>query len=196
MGCSKLRVLALYEQQEMRTRMQRLLVYHFNRPELAAGLPGDEIVEFGCHTEVPLCTGLRSRCPTAATTTGAEHSPTPCPDSKSRAPGSWLVETDYDAEEWDHQRRAARREEEGAVGPYALDAKPGASRHLARHGVLAQFLTPTTRKPRSKKKERKAETPLKALGMQLATDFPGPAVRLTYLRSLPVETRPERAPTP
>ncbi|OYP19187.1 hypothetical protein CFC35_35775 [Streptomyces sp. FBKL.4005] len=33
-GCERLRILALYQHQEMRTRMQRLLAYHFNRPDL------------------------------------------------------------------------------------------------------------------------------------------------------------------
>ncbi|MEU5109807.1 hypothetical protein AB0H07_47535 [Streptomyces sp. NPDC021354] len=53
-GCSKLRVLALYRHQDMRTRMQRLLAYHFNQPHLADGMPDDEIVQLGCHTEVLL----------------------------------------------------------------------------------------------------------------------------------------------
>ncbi|MEU5109806.1 hypothetical protein AB0H07_47530 [Streptomyces sp. NPDC021354] len=39
--------------------------------------------------------------------------------------------------------------------------------------MIAQFLTPETEKRRSKKKEREAQTPLEALGMELAADFPG-----------------------
>ncbi|MFJ6825486.1 hypothetical protein ACIQRJ_34310 [Streptomyces niveus] len=172
-GVSRLRILALYEHQEMRTRMQRLLAYHFNRPDLAAGIPEDEIVELGCHTQV-----LLHRAPELLSH-GGHHArrgalTDALPGLEAEGTGVLaLVETDYDAKEWGRQRRAARREEEGAVDPYTLDAKPEVSRHLARHGVLAQFLTPTTKKLRSKKKEREGETPLEALGMELAADFPG-----------------------
>ncbi|MFE2971702.1 RNaseH domain-containing protein [Streptomyces sp. NPDC059340] len=172
-GCSKLRVLALYEHQEMRTRMQRLLAYHFNRPDLADGMPEDKIVELGCHTEV-----LLHRAPELLSH-GDHHDrrgalTDALPGLTAEGAGVLaLVETEYDAKEWGRQRRAARREEEGAVDPYTLDAKPEVSRHLARHGVLAQFLTPETKKRRSKKKEREAETPLEALGMELAADYPG-----------------------
>lgn len=172
-GCSKLRILALYEHQEMRTRMQRLLAYHFNRPDLADGMPDDEIVELGCHTEVLLhrAAELLSH--------GSHHDrrgalTDALPGLEAKDTGVLaLVETEYDAKEWGRQRRAARRQEEGAVDPYTLDAKPEISRHLAGHGVLAQFLTPTTKKLRSKKKEREAESPLEALGVALAADFPG-----------------------
>lgn len=172
-GCSRLRILALYEHQEMRTRMQRLLAYHFNRPDLADGMPDDEIVELGCHTEV-----LLHRAPQLLSHGGHHDRRGALTDA---LPGLTaedtgvlaLVETEYDAKEWGRQRRAARRGEEGAGDPYTLDAKPEVSRHLARHGVLAQFLTPTTKKLRSKKKERKAASPLDALGMELAADFPG-----------------------
>ncbi|MFD6150208.1 RNaseH domain-containing protein [Streptomyces sp. NPDC060243] len=172
-GCSKLRILGLYEHQEMRTRMQRLLAYHFNRPELADGMPDDEVVELDCHTEV-----LLHRAPellshgTHHDRRGALTDALPGLDAQDTGVLA-LVETEYNAKEWGRQRRAAHRKEEGAVDPYTLDAKPEVSRHLARHGVLAQFLTPTTKKLRSKKKEREATTPLEALGMELAADFPG-----------------------
>ncbi|MEV8395282.1 MULTISPECIES: RNaseH domain-containing protein [unclassified Streptomyces] len=182
-GCSKLRILALYEHQEMRTRMQRLLAYHFNRPDLASGMPDDEIVELGCHTEV-----LLHRAPELLSHGGHHDQRGALTDALPglEAEGTGvlaLVETEYDAKEWGRQRRAARRGEEGAVDPYTLDAKPEVSRHLARHGVLAQFLTPTTKKLRSKKKEREAETPLEALGMELAADFPGHMAIGDMLRS-------------
>ncbi|GHJ39453.1 RNaseH domain-containing protein [Streptomyces sp. TS71-3] len=182
-GCSRLRILALYEHQEMRTRMQRLLAYHFNRPDLADGMPDDEIVALGCHTEV-----LLHRAPELLSH-GGHHDrrgalTDALPGLAAEDTGVLaLVETEYDAKEWGRQRRAARREEEGAVDPYTLDAKPEISRHLARHGVLAQFLTPTTKKLRSKKKERDATSPLEALGMELAADFPGHMAIGDVLRS-------------
>ncbi|MEW2084949.1 RNaseH domain-containing protein [Streptomyces sp. NPDC005283] len=172
-GCSKLRVLALYQHQEMRTRMQRLLAYHFGRPDLADGMPDDEIVQLGCHTEVLLHRAPQLLCHSEHHDRRGELTDA-LPGLAAEDTGVVaLVETEYDAKEWGRRRRAARREEEGAVDPYALDAKPEVSRHLARHGVLAQFLTPETRKRRSKKKEREAASPLEALGMELAADFPG-----------------------
>ncbi|AJC62086.1 RNaseH domain-containing protein [Streptomyces sp. 769] len=172
-GCTKLRVLALYQHQEMRTRMQRLLAYHFNRPDLAEGMPDDEVVQLSCRTEV-----LLHRAPQLLAhgdhhdQRGALTDALPGLEAENTGVLA-LVETEYDAKEWGRQRRAARREEEGAINPYTLDAKPEVSRHLARHGVIAQFLTPETKKRRSKKKEREATSALEALGMELASDFPG-----------------------
>ncbi|CAM2807891.1 RNaseH domain-containing protein [Streptomyces albus] len=172
-GCSKLRVLALYEHQEMRTRMQRLLAYHFNRPDLADGMPDDKIVHLGCHTEV-----LLHRAPELLAH-GRHHDrrgalTDALPGLAAENTGILaLVETEYDAKEWGRQRRAARRGEEGALDPYELDAKPEVSRHLARHGVIAQFLTPETKKRRSKKKAREATSPLETLGRELDADYPG-----------------------
>ncbi|MFF4316981.1 RNaseH domain-containing protein [Streptomyces sp. NPDC001507] len=172
-SCSKLRVLALYQHQDMRTRMQRLLAYHFNQPHLADGMPDDEIVQLGCRTEV-----LLHRAPMLLSH-GSHHDrrgalTDALPGLQAEDTGVLaLVETEYDAKDWGRKRRAARRGEDGTVDPYTLDAKPEVSRHLARHGVLAQFLTPETKKRRSKKKEREAQTPLEALGMELAADFPG-----------------------
>ncbi|WP_055557107.1 RNaseH domain-containing protein [Streptomyces sp. NBRC 110028] len=183
-GCSKLRVLALYEHQEMRTRMQRLLAYHFNRPDLADGMPEDEVVQLGCHAEV-----LLHRAPQLLShgdhhdLRGALADSLPGLEAKDTGVLA-LVETEYDAKEWGRQRRAARREEDGAVDPYVLDAKPEVSRHLARHGMIAQFLTPETRKRRSKKKEREPASPLEALGMELAADFPGHNAIGDMLRSV------------
>jgi hypothetical protein len=173
-GCSRLRILALYQHQTMRTRMQRLLAYHFARPDLADGMPDDRVVELGCHTEVLLHRAFDllahgdhhdRRAALTAQLPGLQ-----APDGTGVLA---LVETEYNAKEWSRQRRAARARVEGAVDPYERDAKPEVSRHLARHNVIAQFLTPATKTLRSKKKAREATSPLEALGMQLAADFPG-----------------------
>ena len=87
-GCSKLRILALYQHQDMRTRMQRLLACHFNQPHLADSMPTTNSFNSAA-TPRYCCTGPLSCCPTAALAAGAAHSPTPCPDSKPPAPGSW-----------------------------------------------------------------------------------------------------------
>ncbi|MEV5283472.1 RNaseH domain-containing protein [Streptomyces sp. NPDC052811] len=171
-GCTRLRVLALYQHQDMRTRMQRLIAYHFNRPDLADGMPEDTVVELGPHAEVVL------HCAPELLTHG-DHSQRAAltaqlpglsaPDTGVLA----LCETQYDEKEWRRQRRAVRHKVEGAVDPYPLDAKPYVSRYLAGHGVIAQFLKPISRPMRSKKKERETTTALESLGKELAADFPG-----------------------
>ncbi|MGW1871402.1 pPIWI_RE module domain-containing protein, partial [Streptomyces mauvecolor] len=172
-GCSKLRILILYRSQDMRTRMQRLIAYHFNRPDLADGMPEDTVVELGPHAEALLHSAPEFLAH------GAHHAQRPAlaaqipgltaPDTGVLA----LCETTFDQKAWSRQRREARAKVEGAVDPYPLDAKPYVSRHLADHGVIAQFLTPSSKQYRSKKKERATTTPLEALGKELAADFPG-----------------------
>jgi hypothetical protein len=106
--------------------------HHVNRPDLADGMPEDEVVELGCHTEVLLhrVSELLSH--------GDRHDrrgalADAVPGLVAEDPGVLaLVETGYDAKEWG-RRHAARREEEGGVAPYMLDAKREVSRHLARH---------------------------------------------------------------
>ncbi|MFI1502569.1 RNaseH domain-containing protein [Streptomyces platensis] len=173
-GASRLRILALYQHQEMRTRMQRLLAYHFNKPELANGMPEDQVVELGCQTEVVF------HCAPELLAHG--------PDDKHtwrrelvdaiphlEAPGTGvlaLCETLYDARAWSRQRRE-RKFDKSLPDPDALDAKPHVSRYLAQRGVLAQFLNHNFKPRRSKKTERDPANALEALGMQLASDYPG-----------------------
>ncbi|MFJ9752621.1 RNaseH domain-containing protein [Streptomyces chartreusis] len=175
-GCSKLRILALYQHQDTRTRMQRLLAFHFNRPDMADGMSEDTIVPLGCHTEV-----LFHHAP-ALLTHGPHHNQraglTAALPGLNAPPHTHtgvlaLVETEYDQAQWDKQKRAAARSEEGAIDPYTLDAKPEISRHLAAHGVLAQFITPLKKKRKSKKADKEAATPLEVLAMELKSDFPG-----------------------
>lgn len=171
-GCSRLRILALYQHQDTRTRMQQLLAFHFNRPDLADGMAEDTVIPLGCHTEVlfhhaPELLAHGPHDQRAALTAALPG--LSAPDTGVLA----LVETEYDQAQWGKQKRAAARGEEGAVDPYPLDAKPVVSRLLADHGVLAQFLTPLNKKRKSKKADKEATTALEALGMELKSDFPG-----------------------
>ncbi|MFG2925695.1 RNaseH domain-containing protein [Streptomyces sp. NPDC048305] len=173
-GCSRLRILALYQHQDTRTRMQRLLAYHFNRPELADRMPEDEVVALGCRAEV-----LFHHAP--ALLAHGDHAQRPglvadLPGLQADDTGVLaLVETEYDAKQWRKDRRDAAHNVEGAVDPYLIDAKPKVSRLLARHGVLAQFIT----KPKKKKRpapateEAQPTSPLSALGLELKSDHAG-----------------------
>ncbi|MER6445448.1 hypothetical protein [Streptomyces venezuelae] len=54
-GREHLRFLVLYRRQSERTRMQRLLAYHFNRPDLAASrMPENKVVPLTDHVEAYL----------------------------------------------------------------------------------------------------------------------------------------------
>ncbi|WNM32739.1 RNaseH domain-containing protein [Streptomyces sp. Li-HN-5-11] len=175
-GCERLRILALYRHQDMRTRMQRLLAYHFNRPDLAtAGLPDDRIVPVTEHVEVLLQAAPDllahgdhhdKRAALTRQLTGLQ-----APDGTRVLA---LCETEYDAKAWSRQRRASKVPGSATPDPYALDAKPHASRELARLGVLAQFLTPYKPGRRNpKKKDREITTDLQRLGRDLEGDHRG-----------------------
>ncbi|MGW2863286.1 RNaseH domain-containing protein [Streptomyces sp. NPDC001205] len=169
-GCQKLRVLALYRSQAMRTRMQQLLAYHFNRPELAStGIGENKPVHLTDHVEV-----IFQAAPELLAH-GEHHSQRPAlvrqlhgldapEDTRLLA----LCETEYDPKAWGRQRRASRKTDSTVVNPDTLDAKHRVNGELARHRVLAQFLTlykPGRRNPR--KKEREASTALDLLGLEL-----------------------------
>ncbi|MBT2539646.1 DUF3893 domain-containing protein [Streptomyces sp. ISL-44] len=175
-GRERLRFLVLYRHQNERTRMQRLLAYHFNRPDLAAaGMPENTAVSLTDHVEAFFQSAddlLRH---------GDHHRQRP--DLARRLEGLdapegtrllALCETEYDAKAWTRQRRASRRPDATVADPYDLDAKPHAVRELARLGVLTQFLTPHKpgrRNPR--KKARDIITAQDQLGSELAGDHRG-----------------------
>ncbi|MFJ3519844.1 RNaseH domain-containing protein [Streptomyces sp. NPDC090131] len=175
-GREHLRFLVLYRRQSERTRMQRLLAYHFNRPDLAAaGMPENKVVPLTDHVEAylqPADDLLRH---------GDHHAQRPALarqleglDAPEGTRLLALCETEYDAKAWARQRRASRKPDATVTDPYELDAKPHASRELARLGVLTQFLTPHKpgrRNPR--KKPREITTALDQLGSELAGDHRG-----------------------
>ncbi|MEI7030801.1 RNaseH domain-containing protein [Streptomyces pratensis] len=169
-GCRKLRILALYRTQAMRTRMQMLLAYHFNRPDLAAtGIGENKPVSLDDHIEV-----LFQPAPELLAH-GEHHDQRPAlvrqlhgldapEDTRLLA----LCETEYDPKAWARQRRASKKTDSTVVNPDLLDAKHRVNGELAKHHVLAQFLTlykPGRRNPR--KKDRELTTDLELLGLEL-----------------------------
>ncbi|WP_413812746.1 RNaseH domain-containing protein [Streptomyces sp. OE57] len=175
-GRQRLRFLVLYRHQSEPTRMQRLLAYHFNRPDLAAaGMPENTTVALNDHVEayLQLADDLLLH--------GDHHGQRPALarqlhglDASEGIRLLALCETEYDAKAWTRQRRASRKPDATVANPYDLDAKPHAVRELARLGVLTQFLTPHKpgrRNPR--KKARDITTALDQLGSELAGDHRG-----------------------
>ncbi|MEU4949864.1 RNaseH domain-containing protein [Streptomyces lavendulae] len=169
-GCRKLRILALYKSQDMRTRMQSLLAYHFNRPDLAAsGIGEHKVVPLNEHVEV-----LFQSAPELLAH-GEHHDQRPALvrqlhglDAPEHTRLLALCETEYDPKTWARQRRASKKTDSTVVNPDTLDAKHRVNGELARHRVLAQFLTlykPGRRNPR--KKERELNTDLELLGLEL-----------------------------
>ncbi|MGW2922843.1 RNaseH domain-containing protein [Streptomyces angustmyceticus] len=169
-GCQRLRILALYQKQDMRTRMQNLLAYHFNRPDLArTGMPEERVIPITEHVEVLLQ-------PAPDLLAHGNHHDKRAALTRQlaglNAPENTrvlaLCETEYDAKAWARQRRASKKPNSTIPDPYALDAKPHVNQELARHGVLAQFLTfykPGRRSPL--KKDREINTDLARLGREL-----------------------------
>ncbi|MFE3205913.1 RNaseH domain-containing protein [Embleya sp. NPDC059237] len=176
-GCRRLRILALYRTQDMRTRMQRLLAYHFNRPDLAAeGIPDTRLTPVTDHVEVLLQPAPEllahgdhhDRRPALT----AELAGLDAPDGTRVLA---LCETEYDAKEWARRRRLSKLPDSTVQDPDTLDAKHRVNALLARHGVLAQFLTPQKRNPRTnpRKKNREAGTDLERLAQELESDHRG-----------------------
>ncbi|MFJ5879878.1 RNaseH domain-containing protein [Kitasatospora cineracea] len=174
-GRERLRILVLYRHQEQRTRMQRLLAYHYNRPDLAARMPEAQSVPLNDHVEAflqPAADLLRH---------GDHHMQRPGLawqlhglDAPEGTRLLALCETEYDAKAWGRQRRESRKTGSTTIDPYELDAKPHAVRELARLGVLTQFLTPHKpgrRNPR--KKDREITNDLDRLGRELEGDHRG-----------------------
>ncbi|MFI5960450.1 RNaseH domain-containing protein [Cryptosporangium sp. NPDC051539] len=140
-GCQNLRILALYRNEHTRGRIQRLLAYHFARPDLAdQGIGAGQPVRLAERVEVIMQ-------PAADLLDHGDH-------DKRRALVDELVgldapvgtrvvamcETDYDEAEWAKLRKLARRKDSAVVSPDLTDAKPEVNRLLAEQGVAAQFL--------------------------------------------------------
>ncbi|MCP2280814.1 RNaseH domain-containing protein [Nocardia amikacinitolerans] len=141
-GCRRLRVLVLYRHQHTRTRLQRLLAYHFNRPDLAdIGMPEDEPTLVGDHVEIIFHEA-------AALLAHGDHSgraellaAVPHLDVPDDTRIVALCETEYDARAWAAQRKQSRRPDSTVHDPDLTDAKHTLNRMLAQHHVLAQFIT-------------------------------------------------------
>ncbi|WP_331759977.1 RNaseH domain-containing protein (plasmid) [Streptomyces sp. NBC_01525] len=179
-ACDRLRILALYHNPTTRTRLQKLLCYHFNRPDLANAADAkrdDTLIPLNDHTEISFSHVpqlLEHRSNHTGRLAAAQAIP-----HRSAPPGTRilaLAETEFDASDWSRRRRASRKPDSTEKDPYLADAKPYASRYLARLGILAQFLTFRDRpfQP-SRSKAAKIENPteLERLGQELSGDHPG-----------------------
>jgi hypothetical protein len=141
-GCRRLRILVLYRHQHTRARLQRLLAYHFNRPDLAdTGMPEDEPAPIGGHVEIIFHHA-------AALLAHGDHSgraallaAVPHLDVPDGTRIVALCETEYDARAWAAQRKQSRQPDSTVDDPDLTDAKHPLNRLLAQHHVLAQFVT-------------------------------------------------------
>jgi len=146
-GCQRLRILVLYRYQHTRARLQRLLAYHFNRPELAdIGMPEDEPTPIGNHVEIIFHHAADLLAHGDHSGRAALLAEVPHLDAPDGARIMALCETEYDARAWATQRRQARQSDSTVADPDEIDAKPVLNRLLAQRHVLAQFITtkPTT----------------------------------------------------
>lgn len=121
-GCERLRLLVLYHEPRTRTRVLRLLGYHFEHASLGEDLPHDELIDVGAGVEIVfhqakelLVHGRQSKRLAAANRVPHLVGPV---GTRVLA----LCETEYDGKTPDE------------------DAKPLVNRLLAERGVLAQFL--------------------------------------------------------
>jgi pPIWI_RE module N-terminal domain/RNaseH domain of pPIWI_RE len=140
-GCQRLRILVLYRSEHTRGRIQRLLAYHFARPDLAEhGIDVGQAVELAEGVEVivqPAVDLLNhgdhdKRANLADALVGL--------DAPAGTRMVALCETEYDEEEWAKLRKLARRKNSGVVSPDDTDAKHQVNRLLANRHVAAQFL--------------------------------------------------------
>ena len=149
-GCQRLRVLVLYSHQHTRARLQRLLAFHFDRPDLAdTGIPEDRPTPIGTHVEV-----LFHYAP--GLLTHGEHTDretlldtVPGLDVPKSTRVMALCETEYDARAWSKLRRQARRTDSTVTDPDTTDAKHVLNKLLARRNVLAQFVATVPPSPDS-----------------------------------------------
>lgn len=149
-GCQRLRILVLYTHQHTRARLQRLLAFHLDRPDLAhTGIPEDRLVLIGTHVEV-----LFHHAPTLLahgdhTTRNTLLDAVPGLDVPDSTRVMALCETEYDARAWSKQRRQARRPGSTVTDPDTTDAKHVLNRLLAHRNVLAQFVATAVAAPDS-----------------------------------------------
>ena len=141
-GCRRLRILVLYRHQHTRARLQRLLAYHFNRPDLTdTGAPEDEPVPIGNHIEIifhhaAALLAHGDHADRAALLARVPHLNVP---DGTRIVA--LCETEYDERTWAAQRKQSRRPDSTVDDPDRTDAKHPLNRLLAEHHVLTQFVT-------------------------------------------------------
>jgi hypothetical protein len=140
-GCQTLRILVLYRCEHTRGRIQRLLAYHFARPDLT-----EHGIDVG--QPVKLANGVEVIVQPAVDLLGhGDH------DKRANltdalvgldAPAGTrmvaLCETEYDEQEWAKLRKLARRKNSGITDPDVTDAKHQVNRLLADRHVAAQFL--------------------------------------------------------
>lgn len=140
-GCHKLRILVLYRREHTRGRLQRLLAYHFARPDLAEeGMTDGKAVPLADRVEVLVQPAVEllthgdhdKRAGLADDLIGLD-----VPDGTRVLA---LCETEYDEKEWARLRRLSRRKGSGVISPDVADAKHPVNSLLARRKVAAQFL--------------------------------------------------------
>jgi hypothetical protein len=140
-GCQRLRVVVLYSEQHTRARMQRLLAYHFNRPDLAeTGIPEHQPVPLGPNVEIVFCHAARLLAHGEHTERAALLTKVPHLDAPDGTRLLALCETEYDAKVWAAQRKASRQKDSIVKDPDLTDAKPRLSRLLAQQEILGQFI--------------------------------------------------------
>ncbi len=140
-GCHTLRILVLHRTEHTRGRIQRLLAYHFARPELS-----EQGIEAGA--VVPLTEAVQVIMqPAADLLDDGDHDKRPALvdalvglDTPAGTRTVALCETEYDEEKWAKLRKLARRKNSDTISPDVTDAKPYVSRLLAERKVAAQFL--------------------------------------------------------
>lgn len=203
-GSQRLRILVLYAEQQTRARLQRLLAYHFNRPDLAdTGMPEDQPVPVGPAVELVFCHAAHLLAHGEHAERAALLAKVPHLDAPAGTRLLALCETHYDAKVWAAQRKASRKKDSVVADPDITDAKPVLSRLLAQHRILAQFITtkqaPSSAEPDPVESleddrepedevEEAAETPpeddaLTALGKTLRKDHEGHAAVADMLRA-------------
>ncbi|HEX5117825.1 MAG TPA: RNaseH domain-containing protein [Pseudonocardiaceae bacterium] len=174
-GCQRLRVLVLYRRQHTRARLQRLLAYHFSRPDLAdSGMPEDEAARIGDHVEIIFHHAAELLAHGDHSSRATLLAAVPHLDVPDGTRTMALCETEYDARAWAAQRKQARRPDSTVADPDLTDAKHPLNRLLAQHRVLAQFVTT---KPAPKPDTGPAAKPIKvtANGTDTGTDAATPA---------------------
>lgn len=206
LGCRRLRILVLYRHQHTRARLQRLLSYHFNRPDLAdSGMPEDQPAPISDYLEIIfhhaaalLAHGDHSG--RAALLAAVPHLHVP---DGTRIVA--LCETEYDARAWAAQRKQSRRPDSTVDDPDVADAKHPLNRLLAQHHVLAQFVTtkpapkpdagPAVKSINNATRDTDTDEtapadenaeqtdPLTTLGLSLKKDHPGHSAIADMLRS-------------
>jgi hypothetical protein len=140
-GCQRLRILVLYSHQHTRARLQRLLAYHFNRPDLAdTGMPEDQPVAIGDHVEIIFHHAAALLAHGPHTGRAALMAAIPHLDAPEGTRVLALCETEHDARAWAAQRRQSRQPDSTIEDPDVTDAKHPVRRLLAQHRVLGQFI--------------------------------------------------------